>query len=165
MRVDPKVKEKLDKLAAYLGINLSDLLRSYILPLAEASLEIDAIKNIRFLEKAVLKAIISSKEFQQLLSELKRFLREEEFYEGCDNDYRITLKLIPNSFLTIAEDEALWPAFIERVVDNHCQYYHIEKVSSLKELADWLEDLKHTLGFLLHNKIEEVKEAIRRLTS
>ena len=165
VRIDPETKRKLDRLATYLNINLSDLLRSYIVPLAQATLQIETVKNISSLERTVLRSFVGSKEFQQLLREVKRFLKEEEFCEGCDCDHRITLEVIPRSFLTIKEDEVLWPAFVERVVDGYCQYYYVEKVASLKELAEWLEDLKRAMGVLLGNKIEEVKEAIRKLTS
>jgi len=165
VRIDPETKRKLERLAGYFGVNLSDLLRKYILPLTRAELELKALKTIKNMEKMVLKAIITSDEFQGLLRELKKFMREEEFCSGCDCQYTVSFNLVPNSFLTLIEKDVLWPAFVERIVEGLCTYYETERVETLMDLAKWLEELEYSLGVALSDKIREVKEAVRELTS
>ena len=169
IRLDLETKRSLEQLASILGVNLSDLLRYYIVPFARSATMLQALKTIRELERAVLKAIIGSEEFQELLKELKKKMVEQEFCGGYNCEYRHTYKVIPDSFLTIVEvDKILWPARLERYFDDGSIAYErweIEKVETVKELAEWLKDLEDTLTFRLRKKIEEIKEAVRWLLS
>ena len=63
----------------------------------------------------------------------------------------------------INDKTILWPGFVEKYVEGMATYFEMEEVKTLKDLADWLEDLEYTWGSFLRDKTEELKEAIRRL--
>ena len=166
VRLDKVTKEQIEKLATMLGINLSDLMRQYVIPLAKITVTLEATKMVENLERAVLKAIIASNEFQKLLRELKRFLKEEEFCGGYNCEYRYSYRVLPSgtsiSFLTITEvDKILWPARIERYVEDWHDYWEIEEIETLRDLVEWLRDLETALAYNLQEKIQEIKEAVR----
>ena len=161
IRLDLETKRQLEKLAAVLDVNLSDLLRYYVIPLAKISATLETIKIVKNLEKAIVKAVIGSKEFQNLLDEVRRHLVEKTFCAGHNCEYEQRFKIVPGSFLTIVEKgELLWPARIEHYVDPY-DYWEAEEVRSLKDLVEWLKDLDYTLSAYLHDKIEKIKEAIK----
>jgi len=165
IRLDLETKRQLEKLATVLDVNLSDLLRHYVIPLAKISATLETIKMTKDLEKAVLKAIVGSKEFQNLLSEAKKYLVEKTFCFGHDCEYEHIYETILDSFLTIVEKEGLlWPARLERYFDNGSipyEYWEVEEIRSLKDLVEWLQDLDDTFSAYLHDKIEKVKKAIK----
>jgi len=166
IRLDRETKEQIERLSAVLGVNLSDLIRQYVIPLAKVAVTLEATKMVENLERAVLKAIIASNEFQELLKKLKKLLKEEEFCGGYNCEYKYSYRVLPSgtgiSFLTITEvDKILWPARIERYVENWHDYWEIEEIKTLRELVEWLRDLEETLAYNLREKIQEIKEAVR----
>jgi len=168
VRLDEKTKQDLEKLAVLFDIPLSELIRGYIIPFAKAALEMEAFEAMRDLEKVVVRAIISSNEFQGFLEKLAKYLREEEFCGGVDCEYKYNFKILPDTMLTIVEKKVygrtlLWPGFVEKYVEDMSTHYELREVESLKDLAYWLEDLEYAWNKVLHDKIEEVREAIRRL--
>ena len=170
IRIDLETKQHLERLASALGVNLSDLLRKYIIPFARISTTLQALKMIEDLERVVVKAIVNTEEFQELLKELYERMVERTFCEGYDCEYKHTYKVIPDTyFLTIIkEGNMYWPAKLERYFDDGSIAYErweLEKVETIRELAEWLQDLENALTAGLREKIKEVKEAVRCLLS
>jgi len=174
IRIPSQVKQDLDFLARITNQNISELIRDIIIPLTRIKTSLKAIETIEKSEKALTRAIIQLPEFQALLKELTKYRTSVELAKGYTSlEYeKIDMIVIGDNktyYNVIQEGDKITVRKIEELeVCN--QYgscwtdsYVYRDLQSLSDLADFLETIADFLHNELEEKIEKVKEAIKRL--
>ena len=171
--MNPHDKEKLEKLAQIFGINVSELMRSYVIKFAEIEKTLEALETVRQLEKKLVKAIIMSKPFQELLEKLSKYVKICERYVGFHDEKLAVYNAVAiRSCInwSIAKENDIYKLY--RVVwaiekneygttwlSEHNPSY--EEPTTLKEIMEFLEDVEFDADTALREKIEEIRKIIR----
>jgi len=173
IRINPQDKEKLERLAQVFNINVSELLRSYIVKFTTIEKTLETLETTRMLEKKLVKALILSKPFQELLERLVKYVRTCEKYVGFHDEKLVVYNAIAIGRCinwTIAKENGVYKLY--RVVwviekneygtewlSEHNPSY--EEPQSLREITEFLDDVEFDAETSLQQKIEEIKSIIK----
>jgi len=173
IRINPQDKEKLEKLAQYAGMSVSELIRSYVIKLAEVEKTLEALETVGKLERKLVNALVLSKPFQELLEKLSEYMTTCEQWVGYHDEKLVRYDAIAgNSCLDWAvkkTDEGYRLEKVEWV--KECNEYgdcwnsefnpEYREPKTLSEVREFLEDIEIEFEEMLKSKIEEIKSIIK----
>ena len=168
IRLDPEVKHYLEKLAEKLNVTISDLIRNTIVKVLNLLARLDELETIKQLEKKLVRAIMVTEEFQELLRKLP--IREEHRYVGYKSE---RLEHIPN-VVAYADNFVVRIDSQERLIlkklvpHERCneygkcwtEDYYAEDIETLDELITFLDKVEKNVDKELRAHIERIRRIL-----
>ena len=172
IRIPQEDKEKLERLAEALGVTVSDIMRDVVTRIAQIEKSIEVSEAIENIEKVVVKAIIKSQQFQNLLKEIKqRYEGECERWVGFNESKLFRYTCVERDYVITEENGKLVPRRIvwdievneygREWISEHGPIKEFKEIGTLGELKEFLETIEFVVDQDLERKIKEIKEMMK----
>ena len=167
VRLDRDTKEKLEGWAKQVGISLSELVRNYILKILKIQADLEIKETLKSLEERLVKALILSEDFQQLLKKLPISEKSYEYgFNGGRYEFIKSFDYAPY-YVPIQRGDKIMLGKIKEIEAEN-QYgrtwtdgYTIEEVKTLWELDDFLQRVEDSISGELQVYVKSVRELLR----